>query len=263
MSRQMRAKPLLSQSCPLAQSSVPAYNFYRSKNAETFREARMKTDAAYKSASTVYDDYIAGEKFPFNLIAKIIWGFKDTDYTPGLLEKIPDGFSGKLLDIPAGTGILTCEKYARLSNARIVCADYSTDMLNIAQQRFADCNLANVSCVQCDVGAMPFENETFDAVLSMNGFHAFPDKEKAFAEISRVLKKGGIFVGCFYAKGITRRTDRFVRHVFVRNGTFTPPFYTKTEIIQKLQNDYDNAEVWNTGSIVCFSCKKPERGIDG
>ena len=33
------------------------------------------------------------------------------------------------------------------------------------------------------------ENETFDMVLSMNGFHAFPDKDHAFQETWRVLKK--------------------------------------------------------------------------
>ena len=35
------------------------------------------------------------------------------------------------------------------------------------------------------------ENESVDTVVSMNGFHAFPDKQKAFHEIWRVLKPGG------------------------------------------------------------------------
>jgi ubiquinone/menaquinone biosynthesis C-methylase UbiE len=46
--------------------------------------------------------------------------------------------------------------------------------------------------MQGDVGNLKFSNETFDIVLSMNGFHAFPDKEKAFSETARVIKKGGI-----------------------------------------------------------------------
>jgi Methylase involved in ubiquinone/menaquinone biosynthesis len=36
--------------------------------------------------------------------------------------------------------------------------------------------------VQGDVGKLTFDDCTFDAVLSMNGFHVFPDKEKAYAE---------------------------------------------------------------------------------
>jgi ubiquinone/menaquinone biosynthesis C-methylase UbiE len=221
----------------------------------------MKNGNAYKPVSAIYDDYITGEKFPFNIITKIIWGFKDTDYAQGLLEKIPNDFSGKLLDLPAGTGVLTGEKYTRLESAHIVCMDYSNEMLSIAQKRFFGSNLKNVSCIQGDAGAIPFHDETFNMVLSMNGFHAFPNKEKALAEIYRVLKKGGIFTGCFYIKGETRRTDWFVKHLFARNGTFTPPFYTKTEIIEKLEKNYAGLELWNTGSIACFTCKKPARGI--
>ena len=45
------------------------------------------------------------------------------------------------------------------------------------------------------------ENGSFkilDSVVSMNGFHAFPDKQIAFHEIWRVLKPGGDFIACFY-----------------------------------------------------------------
>ncbi|MDR1230139.1 MAG: class I SAM-dependent methyltransferase [Spirochaetaceae bacterium] len=72
----------------------------------------------------------------------------------------------------------------------------------------------------------------------MNGFHVFSDKEKAFAEIKRVLKNNGIFMGCFYIHGITKRTDWFINNVFVKNGTFTPPFYTRDEIEEKLNKGY-------------------------
>jgi len=40
-------------------------------------------------------------------------------------------------------------------------------------------------------------NASFDIVLSLNGFHAFPDKEAAYRETYCVLKPGGIFCGCF------------------------------------------------------------------
>ena len=61
--------------------------------------------------------------------------------------------------------------------------------------------------VQGDVGKLPTENETFDMVLSMNGFHTFPDKDKAFQETWRVLKKDGTFIACFYIKEKSRVTD--------------------------------------------------------
>lgn len=45
------------------------------------------------------------------------------------------------------------------------------------------------------MGALPYEDGTFDIVLSLNGFHAFPDKEAAYREVFRVLKTrlGGVY----------------------------------------------------------------------
>jgi hypothetical protein len=64
-----------------------------------------------KLVSNIYDDYILTEKLLFKIVAKIIWGFVDKEHSKKLLKNIPDDFSGKILDIPAGTGILTYEKY--------------------------------------------------------------------------------------------------------------------------------------------------------
>jgi ubiquinone/menaquinone biosynthesis C-methylase UbiE len=219
----------------------------------------MKNDTinkGYKSVSNIYDDYILSEKPLFKIIAKTVWGFTDKEYSIKLLENIPDDFSGKILDIPAGTGILTYEKYLRMKNAEIICMDYSKDMLDIAKERFENNNINNIECQQGDAGNIPFENETFDVVLSMNGFHAFPDKEKAFFEINRVLKNNGLFTGCFYIKEKVRRTDWFIKNIFVRNGTFTPPFYTENDITEKFKTGYNETMIWNKGSIICFVCKK-------
>ena len=215
-----------------------------------------KIENGYKSVSNLYDNYITSGNVLFKIVSKIIWGFNDKDYSLKLLENIPNDFSGNILDIPAGTGILTYEKYKNLNNVKIICMDYSNDMLEIAKRRFEDNDLRNIECKQGDVGNIPFKNETFDMVLSMNGFHAFPDKEKAFIEIKRVLKDGGYFIGCFYVKGITKRTDWFINNIFVKNGTFTPPFYNKNEIMEELNREYKELEIWNVGSIICFKCKK-------
>lgn len=70
--------------------------------------------------------------------------------------------------------------------------------------------ITNISFEQGDVAALPFPDETFDAVVSLNGFHAFPDKEAAYRELDRVLKPDGIFTGCFYAKQANRHTDKII-----------------------------------------------------
>ncbi len=77
-----------------------------------------------------------------------------------------------------------------------------------------------------DVGALPFADGQFDLVLSLNGFHAFPDKEAAYRETFRVLKPGGTFCGCFYVSGEHKRTDWMIRHVYEPTKFFTPPYET-------------------------------------
>ena len=83
----------------------------------------------------------------------------------------------------------------RCKNAHITCLDYSIDMLDQARKRLG--SHAHIKCIQGDVGNLQMENESVDTVVSMNGFHAFPDKQKAFHEIWRVLKPGGNFIACF------------------------------------------------------------------
>ena len=95
-----------------------------------------------------------------------------------------------------------------LSYFGVALIDYSMDMLEQARKRLG--SHAHIKCIQGDVGNLQMENESVDTVVSMNGFHAFLDKQKAFHEIWRVLKPGGDFIACFYIRGKSQRTDWLV-----------------------------------------------------
>jgi ubiquinone/menaquinone biosynthesis C-methylase UbiE len=183
---------------------------------------------------------------------KLVWGFHDTAYTGELLSLLPDDFSGKLLDIPVGTALFTKEKYSRMNNADITCVDYSEAMMKNARRKFSGDAFRHVACMQGDVAHLPFADGAFDIVLSMNGFHAFPDKETAFCETWRVLKNGGMFVGCCYVTGERKRTDFFVKHFYSPMGWFTPPFHSGADLLSSLQKRYESVDLWNVGSIACF-----------
>ena len=81
--------------------------------------------------------------------------------------------------------------YQTMPKADITCLDYSPDMMKQAKEKAERLRLKNVTFRQGDVGTLPYEDGSFDIVLSLNGFHAFPDKEAAYREIFRVLKPGG------------------------------------------------------------------------
>lgn len=215
-----------------------------------------KIKSAYKQSKGIYDDVLTQSKWWSKLYIRFFWGVDDIEISEKLFAFIPDGFSGMLLDVPCGTMNLTSEKYAQLCRAKITCLDYSEDMLTGARMRIEQQNLSHVSAMQGDVGKLPFEPNSFDAVLSMNGFHVFPNKEKAYAETARVLKLGGQFFGCFYICGERKRSDFVVNAVLSRKGWFNPPFQTKSEVYATLQKYYTKVELYNDKAMVWFRCIK-------
>ena len=218
--------------------------------------------ASYKqlgNIGTMYDGIITRSTLLGKLMDSLIWELDKelaAKWINDALAPIPENFAGKLLEVPVGTGVLTVPVYQRLGNADITCLDYSADMMENAEKRAKAMDVRNVTFVQGDVGALPFEDESFDIVLSLNGFHAFPDKDAAFRETCRVLKPGGVFCGCFYIKDEFKRTDWFVKHMYVPKGFFTPPFETKESLKVKLDGLYSQANVHTVNAEGIFCCVK-------
>ena len=71
-----------------------------------------------------------------------------------------------------------------------------------------------------------------------------------------MLKPGGIFCGCFYISGEFRRTDWFVRRVYVPKGFFTPPFETKESLTVRLCAMYAEVNVSAVRAEGIFACRK-------
>ncbi|MDR0381773.1 MAG: class I SAM-dependent methyltransferase [Oscillospiraceae bacterium] len=216
------------------------------------REKRIR--GAYRASKNYYDKALTGKGLWSKFYMGFLWKVDDWAIRDRLFTHLPDDFSGRLLDVPVGTGLFTAEKYRVLKDAKITALDYSEDMLARARRRFAGAD--NVLCVQGDVGKLPYADGEFDAVLSMNGFHAFPDKDAAFSETARVLKKGGLFLATFYIKGERKRTDWMVRFVLAKRGWFTPPFWTKAELETILHRHYGTVELDNVNSMVILRCVK-------
>ncbi len=207
----------------------------------------------------LYDGMMTCSTLLGKAICGIVWNMdkeKNLRYLEKAMSGIPEDFSGKLLEVPVGTGILTMPVYSSLPDAEITCLDYSENMMASAQEKAGVLGLKNITFRQGDVGALPFEDGSFDIVLSLNGFHAFPDKEAAYRETCRVLKPGGTFCGCFYVQGGNRRTDWFIRHLYQPKGFFTPPYETEQSLRMRLSKLYRKAEVSMVEGMGCFCCRK-------
>jgi SAM-dependent methyltransferase len=93
--------------------------------------------------------------------------------------------SGQVLDVACGTGLLATRMRRELG-ARVVGCDFSRGMLaQAAQHRRAD------SLVQGSALALPLAERSFEAVVSTEAFHWFPDQAQALDEFFRVLTPGG------------------------------------------------------------------------
>lgn len=216
-----------------------------------------KIKESYRQTRNIYDDVLTRSKWWSRLYMDVFWdGIDDNEIAAKTLSYIPDDFSGKLLDVPVGTSVFTAGKYARMKQAEITCLDYSEDMLIQAKERFEKEGIGNIQTVQGDVGALQFADESFDIVLSMNGIHVFPDKEKAWSEMRRVLKPGGVLVACFCIKGESRISDWLMHRILSRKGWFTPPFETFLSLKERLDKDYILEEYHKEGSMVYLKAVK-------
>ena len=224
-------------------------------------ERKEAIRSAYRltGVNNFYDGMITCSTLSGKAVCRLVWDMNQADcdaYLENALSGIPEHFSGKLLEVPVGTGILTMPLYRTLPEADITCLDYSADMMGQAQEKANRLHLKNVTFQQGDVGTLPFTDGEFDIVLSLNGFHAFPDKEAAYREVFRVLRPGGTFCGCFYVVDEHKRTDWFVRHIYEKTGFFTPPYETVSSLRKRLEHMYTAVTLENVKGIAWFVCRK-------
>jgi ubiquinone/menaquinone biosynthesis C-methylase UbiE len=97
----------------------------------------------------------------------------------------------RILEIAAGTGVVTEALHDRLPDAEIVATDLNPPMLEMAALRVA---APNVRFQQADALHLPFEDRAFDLVVCQFGIMFFPDKVAASSEARRVLRDGGRYV---------------------------------------------------------------------
>jgi phosphatidylethanolamine/phosphatidyl-N-methylethanolamine N-methyltransferase len=107
-----------------------------------------------------------------------------------------------VLEIAAGTGLVT-ERIARVA-ARVTATDYAEGMVEALRARVERAGLANVTCMQADVHALPFAPGTFDAVVAANVLHLLPDLAGALAAMVRAVRPGGVVVVPTFCHAETR-----------------------------------------------------------
>src|SRR5262249_6553117 len=97
----------------------------------------------------------------------------------------------RILEIAAGTGIVTRALVRSLPAVPLVATDLNQPMLDHASTQTT---AGSVPWRQADAQALPFEDGSFDLVICQFGVMFFPDKPKAYSEARRVLVADGHFL---------------------------------------------------------------------
>ena len=100
-------------------------------------EVRQAYQMLGKEANA-YDGMITCSTLFGKTICKLVWDMNKADndrYLQLALAGIPEDFSGRLLEVPVGTGVLTMPMYRKLKSADVTCLDYSAEMMATAQKR--------------------------------------------------------------------------------------------------------------------------------
>ena len=112
-----------------------------------------------------------------------------------------------MLDVPCGGGVAV-RALRPGQGVDYVAADISQLMLDRTAQVAREHGVADqVTTRLADVEALPFEDRSFDLVVSFTGLHCFPDPARAVVELARVLKLGGVISGSAILNDTGRRFE--------------------------------------------------------
>ncbi|WP_345458273.1 class I SAM-dependent methyltransferase [Nocardioides marinquilinus] len=108
----------------------------------------------------------------------------------GLLEA-----GSRVLDVPCGGGVALRGVWPG-QGLDYVATDISPAMLERTRALAERHGVADqVTTTIADVGDLPFDDGSFDRVVTLTGLHCFPDPARAVAELTRVLRPGGVLLG--------------------------------------------------------------------
>ena len=128
-----------------------------------------------------------------------------------------------ILDVASGSGDLAIA-FAKLAGptGRVWQTDINEAMLRVGRDRLIDAGLVLPGAL-CDAESLPFPNDHFDLVTVAFGLRNMTHKDRALAEMTRVLKPGGRLLVLEFSKPIieplSKAYDAYSFHVLPRIGS--------------------------------------------
>jgi arsenite methyltransferase len=131
---------------------------------------------------------------------------------PHAIAPLAAGLSVLDVGSGAGTDLLLAARHVGPSG-RAIGIDMTAEMRERARAGARQCDLRHVEVLEGDATHLPVEDASIDVVISNGVLNLVPEKERAFAEIARVLRPGGrlqiadIVTGVELSEDIRRDVD--------------------------------------------------------
>ena len=119
---------------------------------------------------------------------------EDADvFYPFTASCLPKEKKARVLDLGCGTGLELTEYFKVNPDARVTGIDLAPEMLSVLRSKFPEKDLELIVGSYFEV---PFEQDSYDAALSVESLHHFTKEEKIplYTKIREALKEGGYFI---------------------------------------------------------------------
>ena len=147
---------------------------------------------------------------------------------------------GRVLELGCGPGDLWVENLDRVPEGwSIKLTDASPGMVSEAEARLGSDRRFTFGVA--DAQEIPFEDRTFDAVVANGMLYHVPDRDRAFSEIARVLKPGGILYAATNGEGHLREMG-WMKHIL--DPAHPADVATKQPLGFDLENGTEQLSPW-------------------
>ena len=204
------------------------------KSAEELKQLSIKE---FTEAAKVYESGHAG-----------IYEMCKDDYPQMLAELEREPFSD-VLDVGCGTGAVIELLHGKHPGARYVGLDLTPDMIAVAKAKGLD----GCEFVVGDAEDLSFAANSFDAVLTSNSFHHYPNPERFFAGVHRVLRPGGTLLICNECSGDAPGDEAWTKKIAGMR------IYPAAELQRLLeQAGFRRIQIHKTSRWLCLTAQKPD-----
>ena len=161
----------------------------------------------------------------------------------------------EVLDVACGTGNATLP--AARTGARTTGLDFAPGLLEIARERAADA-MVEIDFIEGDAQAMPFEDGSFDRVVSTFGHMFAPDHRRTADEMKRVLTPDGVIaVACWMPEGAIGRMFRVTADLLPPPPGPPPGLWGTEDHVREMWGDdveFERHEiVWTDESVESYA----------